>query len=180
MLKPEHSRIGEYHGCWRPGSLSYQVISNHGIDPTGWTGPCQQRERILTTCTIWNIRENIFMFHNPLRSIQNSRHFADDIVRCIFLNEDIWISFKISLKFVPKLRSNNIPALDQITTWRRSGAKPLSESMMVILPTHICVTRPHWIKTKCSTTTIANKIFIIPMVNFLYKVSICHFPCSLC
>ena len=30
--------------------------------------------------------------------------------------------------------------------WRRSGDKPLSEPMMVNLLTHICVTRPQWIK----------------------------------
>ena len=30
--------------------------------------------------------------------------------------------------------------------WRRSGDKPLSEPMMVSLPTHICVTRPQWVK----------------------------------
>ena len=29
--------------------------------------------------------------------------------------------------------------------WRRSGDKPLSESMMVSLLTHICVTRPQWV-----------------------------------
>ena len=29
--------------------------------------------------------------------------------------------------------------------WRRSGDKPLSEPMMVRLPTHICVTRPQWV-----------------------------------
>ena len=28
---------------------------------------------------------------------------------------------------------------------RRPGAKPLSEPMMVRLPTHICVTRPQWV-----------------------------------
>ena len=28
--------------------------------------------------------------------------------------------------------------------WRRPGDKPLSEPMMVRLPTHICVTRPQW------------------------------------
>ena len=27
--------------------------------------------------------------------------FADDIFRCIFLNENFWISNKISLKYVP-------------------------------------------------------------------------------
>ena len=31
--------------------------------------------------------------------------------------------------------------------WRRSGDKPLSEPMMVGLPTHICVTRPQWVNT---------------------------------
>ena len=30
--------------------------------------------------------------------------------------------------------------------WRRLGDKPLFEPMMVILPTHICVTRPQWVK----------------------------------
>ena len=32
---------------------------------------------------------------------QNDRHFADDIFKRIFLNEEVGISIKISLKFVP-------------------------------------------------------------------------------
>ena len=72
--------------------------------------------------------------------------FADDIFKCIFLNENEWISPRISLKFVPKVRINNIPALVQILAWRRSGGTPLSEPMMVSLLTHICVTRPQWFK----------------------------------
>ena len=43
---------------------------------------------------------------------------------------------------------NNLPALVQIMAWCRSGDKPLSEPMMVILPTHICVTRPQCVKPK--------------------------------
>ena len=31
--------------------------------------------------------------------------------KCIFLNEDVWISIRIALKFVPKVAINNIPAL---------------------------------------------------------------------
>ena len=31
-------------------------------------------------------------------------------------------------------------------TWRRPGDKPLSEPMVSRLPTHICVTRPQWVK----------------------------------
>ena len=49
---------------------------------------------------------------------------------------------KNSLKFVPKGPINDIPALVQIMAWRRPGDKPLSEPMLVSLPTHICVTRP--------------------------------------
>ena len=48
----------------------------------------------------------------------------------IFLNENIRISIKIPLKFVPKGPIKNIPALVQIMAWRRTGDKPLSEPMM--------------------------------------------------
>ena len=84
---------------------------------------------------------------NTLRPRQNGRHFADAIFKCIFLNENVWIPIKISWKFVPKGPINNIPALVQIMAWHRPGEKPLSESMMVGLPMHICVTRPQWVKT---------------------------------
>ena len=79
---------------------------------------------------------------NTLRPRQNGRHFADDTFKRIFLNENVGISIKISLKFVPKGPINNIPALVQIMGWRRPGDKPLTEPMVVILLTHICVTRP--------------------------------------
>ena len=83
---------------------------------------------------------------NTLRPRQNARHFADDIFKCFFLNDSVWIPIEISLKFVPRGPINNIPALVQIMAWRRPGDKPLSEPMMVSLPTHICVTRPQWVK----------------------------------
>ena len=82
---------------------------------------------------------------NSLRPRQNDRHFPDDTFRRIFLNENLWTLLKISLKIFPKVRINNIPALVQIMAWRRPGDKPLSEPMMVSLPTHICVTRPQWV-----------------------------------
>ena len=82
---------------------------------------------------------------NTLRPRQNCHHFADGIAKCIFLNENVWISLTISLKFAPNVRINNIPALVQIMAWRRSSDKPLSEPMMVSLPTHICITRAYWV-----------------------------------
>ena len=64
---------------------------------------------------------------NTLRPRQNGRHFTDNIFKCSFLNENVWILINISLKVVPKGPINNIPALVQIMAWRRIGDKPLSE-----------------------------------------------------
>ena len=88
----------------------------------------------------------LWISFNTLRPIQNGRHFADDIFKCIFLNENVLIPIKISRKFVPEGPIDNIPALVQIMAWRRPGDKLLSELMMVSLTTHICVTRPQWVK----------------------------------
>ena len=87
----------------------------------------------------------LYISINSLRPRQNGRHFADDIFKCFFFNENIWILIIISLKFVSKGPINNVPALVQIMAWRRPGDQPLSESMMLSLPTHICVTRPQWV-----------------------------------
>ena len=82
---------------------------------------------------------------NALRPRQNGRHFADDMFKCIFLNENVWIPSEISLKYVPKVSINNNPALVKIMAWCRPGDKPLFELMMVSSLTHICVTRPQWV-----------------------------------
>ena len=86
---------------------------------------------------------------NTLRPRQNGRHFADDTFKRIFLNENVRISIKISLKFVPNGPIDNNLALVQIMAWCRSGDKPLSEPMMVSLLTHICVTRPQCVNWFC-------------------------------
>ena len=91
---------------------------------------------------------------NTLRLRQNERHFADAIFKGIFLNENVWIPIKLSLKFVPKGPIYNIPALGQIMAWRCPGNKPLSEPMMVNLKTHICVTRPQWVNCNLVETWI--------------------------
>ena len=79
---------------------------------------------------------------STLRPRQHGRHFADDTFKCIFMNENVIISIKIWLKFVPEGPINHIPALVEIMACRRPGDKPLSEPMVVRLPTHICVTLP--------------------------------------
>ena len=83
---------------------------------------------------------------NTLRPRQDGRHFADDIFTCKILNENCCIFIKFSLKYVRKGPIDNNPPLVQIMAWRRPGDKSLSEPMMVSLLTHICVTRPQWVK----------------------------------
>ena len=55
---------------------------------------------------------------NTLRPGQDGCQFPDDIFKYIFLNENIWISIEISLKFVLKGPINNISALVQIMARR--------------------------------------------------------------
>ena len=110
---------------------------------------------------------------NSLRPRQNGCHFADDIFKCIFLNENIWILIKISLKFVPKGPINNIPALVHIMAWRRPGDKPLFEPMMVWLLTHICVTRPQWVKEskQCDFRTSHHGYLLWPVHHYWIQMA---------
>ena len=82
---------------------------------------------------------------NTLRPSQNGRHFPDNIFKCILLNENVWIMIMISLKFVPQVLINNIPALVQIMAWSLPGDKPSSEPKTVNILIHICVTQPQWV-----------------------------------
>ena len=116
------------HWSYVSFTRSHQFIpSSHDASPP-----------IPPTCSFCNI-------FNTLRPRQDGRHFADDTFNRIFLNDNVRISIKISLKFVPKGPINNNPSLVQIMAWCRSGDKPLSEPMMVSLLTHVCVTRPQWV-----------------------------------
>ena len=73
---------------------------------------------------------------------------------CAFSSMKIAVFFiKFSLKYVRNGPIDNNPALIQIMAWRGSGDKPLSEPMMISLPTHICVTRPQWVKTSHTIET---------------------------
>ena len=105
-----------------------------------------------------------------LRPSKNGRRFPD-IFKCIFLNENVRLSIKISLKFVPKGQINNITALVQIMAWRRPGAKPLSEPMLVWSLTHICVTRPQWVnRVALITRLICSKILTIDTIMSVFDM----------
>ena len=154
-----------------PEKISLKNIScawgQHGahLGPVGprWTPcwphePCYQGYDLIQCCSspavLWippgcveglsQLLASVQVYYT-LRQRQNGRHFTDDIFKCIILNENVWILIKISLKFVPWGPINNKTVLIQTMAWCRPGDKALSETMMVSLLTHICVTWPEWV-----------------------------------
>ena len=88
-------------------------------------------EPMLTQISPYGITRSQWVNSSPPG--QNGPHFADDIFRCIFINEKFCIFTKISLKSVPKGPIDYNPALVQIMAWCRTGNKPLSEPMLTRL-----------------------------------------------
>ena len=93
-----------------------------------------------------------------IESETNDRHFPDDIFKHIFLS-DFFLILMISLLFVSQGPINNIPASVKKMAWCQSGDKSLSEPMVIIALTHICVTRPRRVQIillPSDTLNIAN------------------------
>ena len=78
-----------------------------------------------------------------------------------FVNENVKISIKVSLKFIPRDQINNISAFVQIIAWPLVGAKPLCEPMMVNLLTHICVTRLQWVHISSKNGGHSDKAMLV-------------------
>ena len=72
-------------------------------------------------CGDFYLFDNSVLMPPSLRARQNGCDFTDNIFKCIFVNENVSILIKISLKFVPKGPIDNIPALVQIKAWRQPG-----------------------------------------------------------
>ena len=104
-----------------------------------------------------------------MRPRQNVHHFPDDILKWIFLNENVWILIKNWSKLVTRGPINIIQRLVQIMAWRRPGDKPLSEPMVVRSLTHICVTRPECVNSHCMGTA-----------TYVFFVSVCLIYCGHC
>ena len=140
-------------GQWRPFCLGLYVLTRPRVlcATISLRVPSQLWE-VIDDANIFSFRKpklwsttNVEHIVNTFRPRQNGRHFTDDILKYIFLN-NVRILITISLKFVPKDPIKNISALVQIMASRRPGNTPLSEPMMVSLLIHICVTRLQWVK----------------------------------
>ena len=98
-------------------------------------GPMESEQGIIQAYTTSS--SSTCSYFNTLRPRQNDCYFPENIFKYNFLNENIWILIKISLKFISECPINNIPALIQIIAWHLPGDKPLSELIMVRLLMHM-------------------------------------------
>ena len=98
--------LRDHSGC----GLSQWEMALHGNIISYWLSPYPE-----IPAPKWSLpRLQTGILFNTLRPRQIGCHFTDAIFKCIFLNENVWILIKISLRFVPNGQINNIPALVQI------------------------------------------------------------------
>ena len=125
--------------------------------PTNFPGTNNQIAYARHVCT----SDWVIAYAMPQMSQEELTHWGWDkmvtIFKCIFLNENVSIVIKISLKFIPKGPINNIPALVQTMAWHWPDDKPLSEPMMVSLLMHICVIWPQWVNCIVRVSRIMGK-----------------------
>ena len=98
-----------------------------------WPSQSQALNRIKT--------RDFVLTHFPVNKM--AAFFADGIFACIFMNEKFCISFRISLKFVPRGPIDNKSALVKVMAWSLTGDmnQYLPSSLM-----HIYGTSESWIE----------------------------------
>ena len=96
-----------------------------------WQQCCRDACQIVERCdhSYTQYRGEIWWKLNILEPRGDDRPFSDIFVS-IFFDENIWISIKISLKFVAKGPFDNKSVLVEIMAWCPTGDKPLLEPMM--------------------------------------------------
>ena len=84
--------------------------------------------------SIWGLHHAICrVYLTHLRLNKMTAIFVDDILKCIFLNENGTILIQISQKIVPRSPTDKKRALVQLMAGRRTGTKPLLEPMITQL-----------------------------------------------
>ena len=122
-------------------------------------GPCAWRHQAITLTDV-----------NSSPPGQNGHHFADEIFRCIFVNEKFFILIRISPKFAPKGPIDNNPGLVQIMAWHWIGENPLSEPMLNwFTDVYIYGTRGGWVNLPSTRSScIHSRVLFTWMLNTSY------------
>ena len=132
-----------------------------------------------------------------MRPRRSGHNFADDMFRCVFLIEKVWISIEISLEFDTKSPINNMPTMVQIMAWRLQATSHYLNQPWPNVLAHLCVTPPGWvlnewlnqrniistkhsIGAKCVNKMLSiNKVFVegYPLNTYLkFNAVIMHIP----
>ena len=83
--------------------------------------------KVIECCTD-GIHKQLILIHR--NRDKNNHNLADDILSRIFVNQNVWISIKMSLKFVLNGPVANMPAYVQIVALCQTGDKPISGPMV--------------------------------------------------
>ena len=70
-------------------------------------------------------------FRTSLGFEQNRIHFADDILKCLFVKDNCCFLVNIPLNFVPLYAVNNMLALTEVMAWRRKKHGSFHETMLI-------------------------------------------------
>ena len=139
--------------------------------------------RRLLNMTEWHWRPpNMAQWHWR----QNGRHFEDNIFKCIFVNENVWIPLEISLNFLSKDPITNIPALVQIMAWRRPRFDDLEIIMNRIWMKTTTVFRKHIWHRHLQNPQFSNlnkendKYAIVSIQENELEIAVCTFEAILC
>ena len=108
--------LWNFNSGWQPHQKLSDLVGNL---PDFWLPNIEWRsfgllnimEKIFGNSAVFPLLFGFCKPFNTLRPRQNGRHFPDAIFKCIFLNENVWILIKISLKFVPNGLINKTLAL---------------------------------------------------------------------
>ena len=129
------------HKCW-----TFPLTSRRSIIITELLETVVQR--ILLVLLSWTeTQSHIWIFERPDWCRKKWPPFTRRHFQMYFFNENVCISIRISLNFLPGGTISNIIVLVQIMDWRRPDDRPLSESIIVNVLTRICVTRPQWVNS---------------------------------
>ena len=116
-----------------------------------------------------------FISINTSRLGQNGLYFTDDIYKCIFLNENVWIVIKILLKFVPKCPINN-------TMYYSTGSDnglALSRQQTIIWSNDGLFTDiwPQWVNSSGFVHVTMKQVAVIFSFNQLFHFSFTSYQC---
>ena len=111
---------------WRSCCLGLSV-SKHGWisrDPN-----LNRHSHLSMPASVFFVCQHLVATKESLVEFTTNLRFTDDSFKCIFMNENVWISHNIWRKYVLKGQNDN-NTLAEIMAWVRSDDKPLSEPIL--------------------------------------------------